>query len=51
LFAGVRRRITEGDSDLVALSDRMDAACSLPAGQGLVTIKGHSFRNRIQLFQ
>jgi hypothetical protein len=51
LFAGVRRRVTEGDIDLVGLSDLMDDACSLSAGQGLQTIKGHSFRNRIQLFQ
>lgn len=50
LFAGTRRRIAEGDANLIQLGRSLDRTTSLPAWSGVVSFKGHPHRNRIQLF-
>ena len=50
LFAGARRRIAEGDTNLAQFGRLLDRTSSLPSALGVVSFKGHPHRNRIQLF-
>ncbi len=50
LFAGARRRLTEGDTNLTDLGRLLDRTTSLPRGAGVTTFEGRRHRNRIQLF-
>ena len=50
LFAGARRRIAEGDTNLASFGQLLDQTTSLPAGGALQSFKGNPHRNRIQLF-
>lgn len=51
LFAGVRRRVVEGDSALVDVAHQLDLACSLPPAHDIRSVDGFPFRNTIDLFR
>ena len=50
LFAGVRRRVMEGDASLSLLAQQMDRTKTMPAALALRTIKGRPFASKILLF-
>ena len=50
LFAGIGRRVVEGDTDLADLARGLERVCSLPGTGRSLTFKGRTYRTRIQLF-
>ena len=50
LFAGVRRRVLEGDVSLVPLAERLDQTRTVRGSLVLQTIKGRPYQPKILLF-